>query len=254
MTPRTVAVIPAHNEARTIAAVVRDTLLHVDAALVVDDGSSDDTAALAEQAGATVLRQSPNAGKGLALRRGIDAALQLGAECVVTLDGDGEHVPSDIPTLLAPLQYADVVLGTRQVFRSPARKLINAFALFWFRLLDPAILDTICGFRAFRAAALPELRSDANGFAYEHEVILRAVQRGLRLASVSVQVVSREGTHVTAVEILRSNNHFDRYVLRNLAQFRVALWRKGLLAIGCGAGLVVGVPVLWHLSRRPRSG
>ncbi|HEX2627158.1 MAG TPA: glycosyltransferase family 2 protein, partial [Candidatus Limnocylindrales bacterium] len=96
MTPgleqRLVALIPAHNESARIRAVVEGAKRSV-AVLVVDDGSSDDTAAVAEAAGASVIRQSPNQGKGAALRAGFRAALEQGFEAVITLDGDGQHDP-----------------------------------------------------------------------------------------------------------------------------------------------------------------
>ncbi|MBA2756346.1 MAG: glycosyltransferase family 2 protein [Chloroflexi bacterium] len=94
-----VALIPAHDEGPRIAVVVEVTAQHLPV-VVVDDGSADDTAAQAEAAGATVLRQAPNAGKGAALRAGFRFALDSGFEAVVTLDADGQHDPSEIPRFL----------------------------------------------------------------------------------------------------------------------------------------------------------
>jgi glycosyltransferase involved in cell wall biosynthesis len=240
-----VAIIPAHDEAATIGSVVARARPHVDRVLVVDDGSSDDTAAEAERAGATVLRLRPNRGKGGALVAGLEAASGMGAARIVTLDADGEHDPASIPALLAALDDADVALGHRVVFRSAPRRALNALALFWFRLLDPAILDTICGFRAFRAEVVPLVQNDAGGFAYEHEVLLRAVLHRLRLAAVPVDIHSREGSHVTPREMLRANNHFDRWTLSHLGELPLPLHRKALLGLGCVAGLAVGAPAYW---------
>src|SRR4051794_33508154 len=100
-----VAVIPAHEEAPRIGPVVAAARRHV-AVIVVDDGSSDATAAAAEAAGAEVIRQSPNQGKGAALRTGFRRALERGADAVVTLDGDGQHDPGEIPRLLAGWEAA----------------------------------------------------------------------------------------------------------------------------------------------------
>lgn len=248
-----VAVIPAHNESDTVADVVRRAARHVDVVLVVDDGSSDDTAALAESAGARVLRLSPNRGKGGALVAGLREAQSLGAARVVTLDADGEHDPDEIPKLLAPLDDHDVVLGWREVYRSGARRFLNGLALFWFRVLEPSIRDTICGFRAFRAEALAPVQNDAGGFAYEHEVILRAVAAGLRVTSVPITTVPSSRSHVTPREIVRANNHFDRWVLRELGRLPIPLWRKASLAVGCAAGLLVGAPAQWVLDRGARA-
>ena len=96
---RVLALIPAHDEAARIASVVERATRHVPV-LVVDDGSTDDTAAIAEAAGARVIRQSPNQGKGAALRAGFAAALADGIEAVITLDGDGQHDPAEIPAFL----------------------------------------------------------------------------------------------------------------------------------------------------------
>lgn len=251
--PRTVAVIPAHDEEGNVGAVVAGAIRHVDRVIVVDDGSRDRTGELAAAAGATVLRLDPNRGKGGALVHGLDAARALGAEAVVTLDADGEHDPAEIPALLAALEGADVVLGHRDVYRSLSRRFLNGLALFWFQLLDPAILDTICGFRAFRASALPGLHNESGGFVYEHEVILRAVAGGLRLATVPIWTSPAATSHVTPREILRANNHFDRWVLAELGNLRLPVWRKSLLAVGCAAGLAVGAPAAWVMDRRASS-
>lgn len=247
---RTLAVIPAHDEAETISTVVERARRHVSQVLVVDDGSTDRTAELAAQAGAEVLTLKPNRGKGGALRAGLARAAELGAEVIVTLDADGEHDPDELPSFLAAAEHADVVLGARAVYRSGARRALNQLALFWFQLLDPGIRDTICGYRAFRAPVLPRLATEAGGFAYEQEVILLAVAAGLRIATVDIKTVPRQRTHVTGREVLRANNHFDRWVLRHLGSLRLSPWRKALLATGCVAGLAVGAPAEWALGGR----
>jgi len=249
VTGPTVAVVPAHDEAGTIEDVVRRAARHVDLVLVVDDGSRDDTGALARAAGAEVLRLEPNQGKGAALVRGLEAACARGAARVITLDADGEHDPDEIPAFVAALDQHDVALGYRHVYRSGARRALNGLALFWFRALDPSIRDTICGFRGFRAGALPAVQNSAGGFVYEHEVILRAVRAGLRITSVPITTTPSTTSHVTPREMLRANNHFDRWVLRELGALPLPAWRKSLLAVGCVAGLAVGVPAAWALER-----
>jgi glycosyltransferase involved in cell wall biosynthesis len=250
--PHTAAVIPAHEEEDSVAAVVEVARRHVDLVLVVDDGSCDRTGERAAAAGATVLRLDPNRGKGAALARGLAEAAGAGAERIVTLDADGEHDPAAIPAFLDALGGADVALGHRRVYRSGARRALNGLALFWFRLLDPAIHDTICGFRAFRASALPVVQNDAGGFVYEHEVILRAVAAGLRLAAVPIETSPNARSRVVPREILRANNHFDRRVLAELGRLPIPLWRKSLLAAGCTLGLCVGAPAAWALDRKAR--
>ncbi len=251
--PDAVAVVPAHNESATVAEVVRAAARHLDAVLVIDDGSTDDTARVATDAGAAVHSLSPNRGKGGALLYGLDKACESGARVIVTLDADGEHDPDDIPALVSALADADIALGYREVYRSRARRLLNGLSLFWFRLLDPAIRDTICGFRAFRADVLPDLQNDAGGFAYEHEAVLRAVLHGRKITAVKVWTSPAQTSHVTPAEIVRVNNHFDRWVLRHLTALPIPLWRRALLAVGCVAGLAFGVPTEALLRRRARS-
>ena len=107
------------------------------------------------------------------------------------------------------------------------------------------------GFRAFRASVLPTVHNQAGGFVYEHEVLLRAVQARLKLAAVPVRTQVSTRSHVTPAEILRANNHFDRWVLLALPGLPISLWRKLALALGCAAGLCLGLPAAWLLRRRP---
>ncbi|HEY6015057.1 MAG TPA: glycosyltransferase family 2 protein, partial [Candidatus Limnocylindrales bacterium] len=114
------AVIPAYQEGLRVAAVVAATRRRLPV-IVVDDGSTDETAARAEAAGATVIRQRPNAGKGAALRAGFARALEQGAVAVVTLDGDGQHDPDEIPAFLEAFEHsgAQLVIGRRDFRAMP---------------------------------------------------------------------------------------------------------------------------------------
>ncbi|HJW23051.1 MAG TPA: glycosyltransferase family 2 protein, partial [Candidatus Limnocylindrales bacterium] len=125
-----VALIPAHNEAPRIGVVVAGTSAHLPV-VVVDDGSSDATAAVARASGATVLEQRPNQGKGAALRAGFRHALEAGFDAAVTLDGDGQHDPAEIPKFLGPLAGeaggVELVIGERSFGAMPlVRRLSNA--------------------------------------------------------------------------------------------------------------------------------
>jgi glycosyltransferase involved in cell wall biosynthesis len=225
-----------------VGEVVAAVVPQVERVLVVDDGSSDGTAKRAEAAGAEVLSLRPNRGKGAALRVGIERALALGADVVVTLDADGEHDPRDVARFLAALEDADVVLGARRAFRSGARRVLNEFALFWFQLIDPTIQDTICGYRAFRSTALPRLNASGQGFSYEHEVLLLALAQQLRIKTIEIGTNPRAFSHVSRAELVRVSNHFTFWVLRHLGSLRMSPARKALLAAGCATGLAVGLP------------
>ncbi len=110
-----VAVIPCLNEEHFISDVVFKTIKHVDKVIVIDDGSKDSTALLARDAGAKVISHTFNQGAGAATRTGFEAAIKYGADIVVTLDGDGQHNPDEIPLIVKPLLdgKADLVIGSR---------------------------------------------------------------------------------------------------------------------------------------------
>jgi glycosyltransferase involved in cell wall biosynthesis len=97
---KTTAVIPAHNESMNITDVVSGCKKYVDSVIVVDDGSKDNTATLAEKAGAIVVKHLQNGGYGRALTYGIKNAMELGADVIITIDGDGQHNPADFPNFL----------------------------------------------------------------------------------------------------------------------------------------------------------
>jgi glycosyltransferase involved in cell wall biosynthesis len=189
-------VIPAFNEAATIEAVVAGARAH-GAVLVVDDGSTDDTAALAARGGAEVLRLERRSGKGEALRRGFAEALARGVERVVTLDGDAQHDPQEIPRLLAAAAVAPdaLVIGGRLGRRGagadgviPPGRLcavrVAGFFIAW--LAGHPLADTQSGFRVYPASLLRLIRPGRGGFAFESEVLIRAAAQGWRLSETPV--------------------------------------------------------------------
>src|SRR5271154_5665543 len=132
MSSRCIALIPAYNEAARVGEVVALALHHVDEVVVVDDGSTDETVAVAENAGAKVLHHQQNRGKGAAIATALDYFGRLDAELAVLLDADGQHDPSEIEKLVnaAETERADVVVGTRMgdVRRMPwVRRWTNQF-------------------------------------------------------------------------------------------------------------------------------
>lgn len=193
-----VAVIPAFNESQVIGSVVREAASQVDLVLVVDDGSSDDTAAEAKAAGASVLVHSLQRGPGRATATGLEAALRLGARFVVTLDGDGQHRPHEIPGLLAPLKAgeADMVLGCRILERQQMpwiRRLGNRVANLWTWLLFGVMVsDSQSGFRAFTREAVEKLPLDARGYEFCSETLGAASRLGLRIQEAPISAVYTE--------------------------------------------------------------
>ncbi len=193
---KTVAVIPAYNEARFIGSVVLQTRSLVDAVIVVDDGSADNTAEIARAAGAIVLRHKQNQGKGKALQTGLRAARHLYPEAVVLLDGDGQHLPSEISAVLSPILSgeADMVVGSRYLngHSQVPRARVWGHKVFNFlthRASGVYLTDSQNGFRAFSARVLDTLNFHSNGFSVESEMQWLAQQHGWRVKEVPVTVL-----------------------------------------------------------------
>ena len=202
---RVLALVPAHNEATRIVPVIQGASRHVPV-LVVDDGSSDDTAALAEGAGARVIRQSPNQGKGAALRAGFAAALADDVEAVITLDGDGQHDPAEIPTFLAA-EPAELIVGQRDFRRMPpVRRLSNWLGTVALsRALGYWIPDNQSGYRLIgRRLMSATLHSREPGFAFEVEMIAICLREGWPIRWVPVRTIyGDETSHIRPLRHLR---------------------------------------------------
>lgn len=192
---RVAAVIPAFNEAAAIASVVAGIRGIVDQVFVVDDGSEDETAIRAAEAGAVVLRHERNGGKGNAVRTGLTKVLEGPFTHVLLLDGDMQHLPTEAATLIttAANSGADAVLGERRFFREnmPASRYhanrLGSVVLSWF--IGVRLRDTQCGFRIFRLDSLRRLRLRATGYEIETEMLVKVRRRGGRLASVPITAV-----------------------------------------------------------------
>jgi glycosyltransferase involved in cell wall biosynthesis len=211
-----IALIPAYNEAERVGQTVSQTLAHLPA-LVVDDGSQDETAGRAKAAGATVLSQQPNQGKGAALRAGFRWALAEDCEAVVTLDADGQHDPAEIPKFVQAYQanQADLVIGRRDFRQMPAqRRLANWLGgLTYSWALGQPIPDNQSGYRLISRRLLTRLLdSQEQGFEYEVEMITICVRGGFRLAWVPIRTIyAGEKSHIRP--------------LRHLRNFARMLWR-----------------------------
>jgi glycosyltransferase involved in cell wall biosynthesis len=191
-----IAVLPAYNEEVAIGSVVLHARKHVDRVIVIDDGSTDRTSEVARLAGADVIRHHENKGKGAALKTGFLEASKNGTEVVVTLDTDGQHDPSDIPKLIAPILSgeADMVNGSR--YMNGGGKNTPFYRRIGQNVLDGAtnlnsglhITDTQSGFRAFSKHSLQVFRFNSNGLAIESEMLGDAGNAGLKIKEVEVGV------------------------------------------------------------------
>lgn len=192
------ALVPAYNEGKRVRAVVEGARRHLPV-LVVDDGSSDDTAQHATTAGAQVLRQPRNAGKGVALRAGFRRALDEGYEAVVTLDADGQHDPAEIPAFLERYAAggAELVIGARD-FRHmpPVRRFANSLGRYFFSwALGQDVRDNQSGYRLVgRRLMAKTLESDEQGFEFEVEMIVVCVRNGFGLDWVTIRTIYADET------------------------------------------------------------
>jgi glycosyltransferase involved in cell wall biosynthesis len=199
MTMRVAALVPAFNEAATIADVVRGVRPSVSRVLVVDDGSTDGTADEARRAGACVVAHAANLGKGRAVRTGLTHLLSGDFTHVMLLDGDMQHLPHEAPRLLdaARATGADVVIGVRRFDPAgmPASRYhanrIGSRALSSF--VGVPVDDTQCGYRLFRADALRKMRLSARGYDIETEMLIKLRRLGGRVASIPVTAVYKGG-------------------------------------------------------------
>jgi glycosyltransferase involved in cell wall biosynthesis len=200
MQQRTVAVIPAFNEASRVGGVVEAVKPYVDAVLVVDDGSSDGTSQAAEAAGARVVRHIENCGAGAATMTGIAAARSIKATTIVTLDADEQHDPRDIPSMLRPVleDTADIVYANRFGQRNTIpfiRRFFNSIGnTITFIATGRWVPDSQCGFKVLGPRAVAEISLQTNGFEFCTEIVRESVQHRWRVAQVPIKVLYSEYT------------------------------------------------------------
>jgi glycosyltransferase involved in cell wall biosynthesis len=188
-------ICPAFNEATTVGGVLSALRRAGYRTVVVDDGSSDATAAIAGGLAMAVVKHPINLGQGAALKTGLEYALANGAEFVVTFDSDGQHRVSDIPRLLEPLACgrAEVALGSRFLASSSSlpwtrRLLLRAATLFTTLTTGLALTDTHNGLRAFTRRAASALRLRQNRMAHASEILAEIARNGLRYVEVPVTI------------------------------------------------------------------
>ena len=189
--------VPCFNEAATIGKVVGELRAFLSKIIVVDDGSTDSTATTATQAGAGVVRHPKNQGKGAALKTGLTAAINAGAEWAVLLDGDGQHKPKDIPALLtcARLTGASLVVGNRMHDKRAIPWLRRQVNLEMSRALShrlgQRLPDTQCGFRWVDLGVWRTLSIRSCHFEIESEMLAAFILAGCHVEFVPIKVLGR---------------------------------------------------------------
>lgn len=191
-------IIPAYREAHRIGKVVKQVLKHISAVVVIDDGSTDDTAEEARRAGATVLCHSTNKGKAAALNTGFSYAGKSGFDAVITLDGDGQHDPDDIPRFVDAYIRTGFPAQIGNRMANPGgmpliRRWTNRFTSWLLsREMKQHVPDTQNGYRLYRCDILPLVWTEAGRFAAESEILLRIADHGFSIGSVPIKTVYRD--------------------------------------------------------------
>lgn len=185
-------VIPAFNEESVISEVIaKIKKVGYKNIIVVDDGSSDKTFAKAKTTSITVLRHALNRGKGAAIKTGIEAAKIMGADTVVTFDGDGQHDPKDIKKIIQLLEKGDsIVLGVRSFDKVPIlKRLANLFGnSFTWMIYGMSVKDSQCGLRGFSKSALDVIDTQNDRYEYDSEVIREIYKNKLKYSEVPIKV------------------------------------------------------------------
>lgn len=204
MKDKTFAIIPAYNEAQHIRKTALEVSKQVDQVIVVDDGSVDKTFEQASKAKVGVLKHIVNMGKGVAMKTGIEYAIQKGADIIVIIDADGQHNPKEISRLISLLKQkkVDIVLGTRQmpentpaIFRLGNWGLNQLFKLFFGEKID----DTQNGFRVFRSKIYPKIKWKSPGYFVETDMIINMLKNKVKHTETPVQTFYHDAHKGTTV-------------------------------------------------------
>jgi glycosyltransferase involved in cell wall biosynthesis len=218
---KTCVIIPAYNEANTLAGLISQVKSLNLSLVVIDDGSSDNTAVIAEQSGATVIRNEKNQGKGSALISGFKYCLKNDFDAAITMDGDGQHLPENIPDFLdlaVKKNDLGLIIGNRMADRRNMpliRVLTNKFmSLLLSAIIKQKVSDSQCGFRLIKRKVLEKLSLKTHKFEIESEMIIEAARVGARIGSVPIQTVYRkERSHINPfVDTVR----FFRFISKKL--------------------------------------
>ena len=212
--------LPAYNESKMIAHIIQEATLFVGHVVVIDDGSSDQTAEIAAENGAIILRHDRNRGKGMALRTGFDYALRNGYELIVTMDSDGQHDPLNLPRFFDHFRRTqpDILIGGRLEDRSamPLHRRLNNWLVSTVgsALCGQHIPDFQSGYRLIKAEVLEVIRLDTERYETESELLIKAGRLGFRMENLSIRTVY--GDEISHVKSSREMWLFTKLLMRSL--------------------------------------
>ncbi|MCL4435513.1 MAG: glycosyltransferase family 2 protein [Thaumarchaeota archaeon] len=248
-----IACIPAYNEERDLGPVVVKTSKFVDKVIVCDDGSTDLTSEIASRLGCDLIVHKKRLGKGAALRDLFEKALSIGGEIIITLDGDGQHYPDDIPRLIAPVLAgtADIVIGSRfsnkgnsiPLHRAIGNNVMTSFTNLLSSESFKGLSDSQSGFRAYSRKVLTYVKVSEQGMGVDSEILISASSGSFNVVEVPISVSynGHEGSTLNPV-----HHSFDVFY----SLLRIASEQKPLVYFGLPGvimilgGLIMGFRVL----------
>ena len=209
------ALIPAYNEEKNIRRLLEGVKNLGYNALVVDDGSQDQTVSEAEKAHAEVIISSVNEGKGAAIRKGFDWILKRDSAAVIIMDADGQHDPAEIQKFVQALDEADLVIGNRMADPKgmPLIRRWTNLAMSWLIscVARQRIPDTQCGYRALTRRALQEIVLSTNRFEVESEMLLEGARKKLKILSIPISSVYRD--EISHIRPLQDTGRFFKFLI-----------------------------------------
>lgn len=195
ITMRTCVIIPTYNESKEIAGLINRIIKMGLSVIIIDDGSSDDTAKIAQACGAIVLRNVSNSGKGASLIKGYSFAIEQGFDAVISMDGDGQHSCDDIKAFIDKAQNPQnaVIIGNRMasIKDMPVLRIMTNRFTSWLisLIIKQDIADTQCGFRLIKKDALTKMNLSTTKYETESEILIKAARLGFKIESIPIKTI-----------------------------------------------------------------
>lgn len=213
-------IIPTYNEEKTIGGLIKEIMAQGLSVVIVDDGSKDTTPAIARDSGAVLLRNEINEGKGASLIKGFGYALKEDFDAVITMDGDGQHLPEEIPYFARLAEYSEsgILIGNRmsRVKNMPYIRVITNRLMSWAIscATGQAIPDSQCGFRLIKRNVLKRIGLRTSKYETESEIIIKAARLGFKIESVPIKTIY--GGEKSQINPLVDTFRFIRFITREL--------------------------------------